>query len=92
MTAEKKPLFSFTDVQAQDVLQVLVEMNTFVLVQMVGRDIYRNPHSTILQTLKDNIKDSPALSDDARQIANAIVEACEISIKVELDALRGGEN
>jgi hypothetical protein len=91
MTAENKPLFSFHNVQSWDVLQALVEINTFLLVQVIGRDLYRNPQSTMLQILKDRIKDLP-VSDDARQIMNAIVEACEISIKVEFDCLKGGEN
>jgi hypothetical protein len=83
-------LFSFPNVDAGDAVQALVQINMFLLTHMIGREMQR-PGATILQTLKDNIN-AATLTDEARQIANAMIEACEISIKVFFDEVRRSAN
>ena len=81
-------LFSFPNVDAGDAVEALVQINMFLLTHMIGREIQRDPRATMLQTLKDNISAAP-ISDEARKIANAMIEACDISIKCFFDKERG---
>jgi hypothetical protein len=87
-TQKKDILFSFPNVDAGDAVQALVQINMFLLTHMIGREIHRDPASTMLHTLRDDIN-AATLSDEARQIANAMIEACEISIKCFFDKERG---
>jgi hypothetical protein len=88
ITEKDHILFSFPNVDAGDAVQALVQINMFLLNHMIGREMQRDPGATMLQTLKGNIN-AAAISDEARQIANAMIEACEISIKVFFDKERG---
>jgi hypothetical protein len=54
---------------------------------MIGRDMCHNPQSTLMKTLKANIRDA-VLSDEAREIAEAMIESIEISIKSFFDGER----
>lgn len=81
----KNPLFSFASAKHTDVLQVLLNLNMFVLSNMIARDMWQNPQSTLMKTLKTNIRDQQ-LSDEAREIANAVIEAIEIGVKSFLES------
>ena len=88
MHTENKPMFSFENIQTGDVLQVLVQMTSFLLVHMIGRDQYQNPQSTMMQTLRESIKNA-SLSDEQNRFVNAMIETCETSLRVFSDGVRG---